>query len=108
MTAHEANRILCKALGDHSQKLWTDADDWQKESARKGVIKLTQDPDMTPRKIHESWMKDKVEDGWVYGPVKDPDEKEHPCMVPYDSLPPEQKLKDDLYLLIVRSMLALV
>ena len=29
-------------------------------------------------------------DGWKYGPVKDPEKKEHPCFVPYDDLPPSR------------------
>jgi len=31
----------------------------------------------------------------------------HPCMMPFDSLPPEQKLKDYLFAEIVRSLTAL-
>lgn len=27
--AHEANRLLCVALGDNSQPAWTDAPEWQ-------------------------------------------------------------------------------
>jgi len=42
-----------------------------------------------PEKSHESWMKVKEIDGWKWGPVKDPEKKEHPCMVPFSELPKE-------------------
>ena len=37
MAAHEANRVLCLALGDTSQPKWEDAPSWQKDSAESGV-----------------------------------------------------------------------
>ena len=48
-------------------------------------------------------MAEKVATGWKYGPVKNPDAKEHPCMVPYAELPPEQRRKDALYLAMVKT-----
>lgn len=41
-----------------------------------------------------AWVSYKAADGWRYGPFKDPVAKTHPCMVPYDKLPPEQRVKD--------------
>jgi hypothetical protein len=58
----------------------------------------------TPKQSHESWLKEKKETGWKYGPIKDPEKKEHPCMVAYDKLPSEQKAKDYLYLTTVRAV----
>lgn len=49
-------------------------------------------------------MKAKEEDGWVYGPEKDAEKKVHPCMVPYDQLPKEQRMKDVLFGAVVRAM----
>jgi hypothetical protein len=43
-------------------------------------------------------------DGWKYGPVKDPEKKEHPCFVPYDRLPTEQKAKDYIFGAVVKSL----
>jgi hypothetical protein len=36
--AHEANRAYCGALGDWSQPSWDAAPQWQKDSARNGVV----------------------------------------------------------------------
>jgi hypothetical protein len=99
---HEMNRIYCMSLGDYSQPAWKDAPDWQKESAIKGVQGAL--AGNTPEQSHEGWLEEKKATGWKYGPVKNPDKKEHPCMVPYGELPPEQQTKDHLYLTSVRAM----
>jgi hypothetical protein len=101
--AHEVNRAYCIAVGDDSQLAWDDAPDWQKSSARNGVQGVMNGNG--PEQSHESWLKEKQETGWKYGPVKDPEKKEHPCFLPYNSLPAFQKLKDDLYVTTVRAML---
>ena len=103
--AHEANRILCLALGDKSQPTWENAPEWQKNSAINGVLNMKLDPSMTPEQSHANWMRHKEADGWVYGEVKNPDTKEHPCMVPYEQLPEDQRLKDHLYGIVVRAAL---
>jgi hypothetical protein len=99
---HEANRALCEAYGDTSQKPWFEAADWQRDSAVKGVQVALDGA--TPRQQHEAWCADKFSAGWVYGPVKDPDLKEHPCLVDYDALPIEQRVKDHVFGAIVRAM----
>lgn len=105
--AHEVNRGYCLFLGDTSQPAWDDAPEWQKASARNGARAIRANPQTTPRESHESWLAEKARDGWQYGPVKDPDRKLHPCFVPYDELPAEQRAKDYLFGAAVRAMLYL-
>lgn len=100
---HEANRVYCETIGDFSQATWDKAPDWQRQSAIKGV-ELHMTSDVGPEASHESWMKEKVDTGWQYGPVKDPDKKEHPCIVPFASLPREQQAKDYLFRAIVHAL----
>ena len=99
---HEANRLYCRSLGDFSQPSWEDAPEWQRKSAVAGVEHALANPAAPPSASHDSWLKEKRRDGWKYGPVKDPSKKEHPCFVPYEQLPPEQKAKDALFLAVVR------
>jgi hypothetical protein len=100
--AHEANRAYCIAIGDLSQKSWEAADDWQRDSAIRGVsIALG---GATPEQQHEAWCVDKLENGWAWGPTKDPLAKTHPCLVSYAALPPEQRRKDALYIAVVTAM----
>lgn len=98
---HEANRQYCASVGDDSQFPWAEAPDWQKESAVAGVNFHIDNPDAGHGGGHQAWLDHKEADGWVYGEVKDAEAKTHPCMVPYDDLPQEQKMKDILFLAIV-------
>jgi hypothetical protein len=100
---HEVNRAYCQALGDHSQPAWEDAPQWQKDSAMLGV-KLHTEKNVGPQASHESWMAQKVLDGWVYGSAKDADAKTHPCIVPFDMLPPEQQAKDFIFRAVVHAL----
>lgn len=100
---HEVNREYCKSQGDHSQPSWEDAPDWQKNSALLGV-ELHLSGEHGPEASHASWMQQKVEEGWVYGEVKDPAKKEHPCMVPFDQLPVSQQAKDYIFRGIVHAL----
>ena len=94
---HEINRIYCEGIGDLSQPSWGNAPVWQKDSAIAGVKLHLEHPETTPSQSHESWMAIKVMDGWVYGEVKDPEAKTHPCMLPYHELPVDQRIKDSLF-----------
>jgi hypothetical protein len=49
-------------------------------------------------------MKQKVDEGWVYGAVKDPEAKTHPCIVPFDQLPREQQAKDFIFRAVVHAL----
>lgn len=102
--AHEINKAFCASIGDDSQPEWADAPEWQKNSAIKGVEFHLANPDASPAASHESWLKQKEEEGWKYGPVKNPNTKEHPCFVPYDQLPVEQRSKDYLFKQVIHSL----
>lgn len=101
--AHEVNRAYCQALGDDSQPAWEDAPEWQRASARTGVD-LHLSGDFGPEASHNSWMKQKLEDGWRYGPVKNPETKEHPCLMPFPYLPKEQQAKDFIFRAVVHAL----
>jgi hypothetical protein len=104
---HEANRAYCQAIGDLTQTDWEEAPDWQKTSVINGVkfhlatLRIGSKP--SPSASHENWMSVKAQEGWKYGPVKDPVKKEHPCFRPYNQLPIEQKLKDYIFYAIVEA-----
>ena len=34
---HETNKAYCETVGDASQKSWNEAEEWQRQSAIKGV-----------------------------------------------------------------------
>lgn len=103
---HNVNKAYCFSIGDLSQTEWELAPEWQRQSAINGVkahwdSKFT----MLPEDSHISWMKQKQEEGWIYGEVKDAEKKTHPCMVPYSELPASQRTKDYLFREVVHSIL---
>lgn len=105
---HEANKALCEALGDNSQPSWDGAPEWQRVSAIVGVQFNLDNPDAPASASHDSWLEQKRKDGWTYGPVKNPDLKQHPCFIPYEGLPLEQQVKDHLFKAIVASTRSLL
>jgi len=106
--AHEVNRAYCEANGDTSQLIWEQAPEWQRESAVNGVKFHIDAPDAGPAGSHGNWLKEKYADGWVYGEVKDPETKTHPCLVPFDQLPAAQQTKDYLFVAVVHSLKGLI
>lgn len=101
---HEANKAYCESIGDLSQTDWQSAPQWQRDSAIKGVEFNIANPESPASASHDSWLQVKYADGWKYGAVKNPDTKEHPCCVPYEELPEEQKKKDALFKAIVAAL----
>jgi hypothetical protein len=99
--AHEVNRVYCQRLGDTSQLPWEEAPDWQKQSAINGIKMhwqiLGEGGKVPPSASHESWLAEKLANGWKYGPLKSAEKKEHPCCVPYEELPADQQTKDYLF-----------
>lgn len=100
---HEANRVLRLAFEDSGENPhWAEANIEQQESVVTGVWDVLLGN--TPEQSHENWLKFKEERGWVYGEVKDEDAKTHPCFVPYADLPADQKVKDALFVAIVKAL----
>jgi len=101
IACHYANKLICEANGDYSQVGWNDSPQWQRDSAILGVTHRLNNPDGPASASHDSWLSEKEKEGWIYGEVKNPETKEHPCMVPYDQLPEFQKDKDRMFCQVV-------
>jgi len=44
--------------------------------------------------VHDVWAKTRIEQGWTYGPERNDAKKKHPCLIPYNQLPEEEKVYD--------------
>jgi len=43
---------------------------------------------------HELWAKERMAQGWTWGPKRDDALKHHPCLIPYDQLGEDEKQMD--------------
>lgn len=46
------------------------------------------------RNVHEVWAKNRMNEGWTYGPERDDAKKKHPCLVTYEELPESEREYD--------------
>ena len=47
--------------------------------------------ELLARNTHENWARQRIEEGWRYGPTRDDARKEHPNLVPYEELSESDK-----------------
>jgi RyR domain-containing protein len=100
---HMANAELQRIQGDPvPSQPW----DSETQELRDGVIANVRNArgGMTPRLLHEEWVRDKERHGWTLGDEKDSQRKTHPCLVRYEELPDWQRDKNRLFVAIVRSL----
>jgi hypothetical protein len=102
--AHEANRAYQRVLGETPDPSWPETTQVQREAARMGVNTVLEHGGGAQHQ-HEAWLVHKVAMGWSWGPVKDPNLKTHPNLVPWAEVPAVQKKKDELWLGVVRALL---
>ena len=46
------------------------------------------------KNVHEVWAKTRIDQGWTYGEQRNDELKTHPCLIPYEELPEEEKEYD--------------
>lgn len=46
------------------------------------------------KNVHEVWAQTRISQGWSYGTERNDELKQHPCLVPYEQLPEEEKVYD--------------
>lgn len=46
------------------------------------------------KNVHEVWAETRILQGWTYGEQRNDELKIHPCLVPYEELPEEEKEYD--------------
>lgn len=103
---HEANRALQKVQDDLAIGVsppWEKLDTETRASVIEGVLGVMRGK--SPEESHQNWLEFKREHGWKYGPVKDIEAKTHPCMRPYEELEAHYKVKDHLFVSIVKALM---
>ncbi|MDE6305199.1 MAG: Ryanodine receptor Ryr [Muribaculaceae bacterium] len=50
--------------------------------------------EMIARNVHDTWAVQRMAQGWTYGPQRDDNLHQTPCLVDYDDLPEDEKEYD--------------
>lgn len=101
---HNLQSAFCASIGDNTVPTWDNAPDWMKDTTVDGVYALLNEPNAGPGFSHENWMQRKIEEGWIFGDVKDAAKKTHPSLVPFAELPWADQYKDILFVQTVREL----
>ena len=74
------------------------AEDYEPHPLNLEDIPLTDDllelQEAIAENAHEVWAAARKAEGWTYGPVRDDEKRETPCLVPYEELSEEEKAYD--------------
>ena len=46
------------------------------------------------KNVHEVWAETRIRQGWTYGEQRNDELKTHPCLIPYEELPEEEREYD--------------
>ena len=102
--AHAANQAYRQITGEPSGPDWNFLEESKKESVVHGVEFVLKDPSVGAEEVHNEWVRYMVANGWRYGSRENAKTREHPNLRSWESLLPEQKMKDKLFVAIVRSL----
>ena len=100
---HEAVRRVQTLVGEEVSPPWDEAPEWMKDSTLEGVRGVI--AGNSAEQSHEQWMKTRLEAGWTYGEVKSLEHQTSPNLIPYADLPPAQRVKDDVVLVLTKAFL---
>lgn len=50
--------------------------------------------ELISKNVHEVWAETRISQGWSYGEQRNDELKTHPCLIPYEELPEEEKEYD--------------
>ena len=55
---------------------------------------LSELTELLAKNAHDVWARQRIAEGWRYGPTRNDERKEHPCLVTYEELPDNEKEYD--------------
>jgi hypothetical protein len=92
--AHEINKQICILNGEQALN-YEDMPAYIIENMEESILNL--DEGRTLGSSHSEWLKERIAQGWVYGPVKDTENKISPLICPFEDLTYSQKVKNCIF-----------
>ncbi len=62
--------------------------DTSRVTLTKDIVELTE---RLAENAHDVWARQRLAEGWQYGPARNDAQKKHPCLIPYEELPESEK-----------------
>lgn len=87
---------------------WAEMTQEQQNKFKSVVIASLSNPPKSARESHDRWMISRVSDGWVYGIKASAELKQHPNIVHWELLPPEEQFKDAIFSSLILSAYSLL
>ena len=84
-----------KMLGDEDTTEWEHTNEEDKATMRDGVIFVLRGVSTPDR--HRWWVATKEAEGWTYGSEMDAVAKTNPLLVPFESMPAENRVQETLF-----------
>lgn len=103
--AHEAIRSYRIAIGGGTMDYWQYIPKEAKDSYIARVEYIFNNPATTAMQSHDAWIKNKLDNGWLWGEVEDEKLRTHPMMVPFSKLTLEHQTEDALFIALVAALL---
>lgn len=101
---YETIRAYRLVLHEEAEPSWDKAPKSVRDANIMGVLYNLNHPGISSKQSHEEWVRAMQSTGWKYGPLKNSEKQEHPCLVPYEQLSDEQKKKDALFIAVVHAL----
>lgn len=95
---------IARAYEKTVSHVWEDITDAKKASVIKNVGIVLDSSPCTSSVIHDAWVLEKENDGWVYGEELNEEAKTHPYIVLFDLLPEDQQGYDRIFIAAVTEL----
>jgi hypothetical protein len=102
---HEAYRQYSATRQRYVVLPWSVTAKDKRDDEVAAVRYLTLHPNATPQHMHDHLGREKMKDGWKYGPEKSDINKTDPFLCAFEKLPEEQRTKARLFVAVTRALL---
>jgi len=100
--AHEIRSVSIGLFKGKPTIAWDDLNEGVKNYILREVHYWLKNPSASASDSHNEWLRCKTEEGWSFGEENDHENKKHPSIVPYDQIPIQEKMANELIMKTVR------